>query len=422
MKKRLITISTLSLFLCLSAQAQENVTINTGLFSTRNGTEVSTYFDFINTSSGDIINDGSFHFYGNYLNDGLFSYSTNSTTGYVVFEGKGDAVQKISGNSPSFFYDVLFNKYGTDTSFHLTNEIETQGTVNLHEGVVFNDAALGGSFIFLKGSTAINTSNKSHVKGSVTKVGNEAFKYPIGDSGYYRFAGISAPSNVSSEYTGEYFLKNSNINYPHRNKTGVLNFINDKEYWVVNKSNATSGSVILTLSWDENTTPSALLANGAENLHIVRWDDSQSLWVDQGGIVDYANKTVTTPIDVEGFGVFTLSSIKADLINCGDVVIYNAVTPDGDGKNDYFIIDKIQNFPNNTVRIFDRWGVEVFKTTNYDSNGNVFRGYSEGRATIDKSKKLPSGTYYYVLEYECTTGGGSQMIRKAAFLHLESND
>jgi len=420
MKKTFITIGVL--IFSVMTNAQDNVTINKGLFSTVKGTQISTHYNFQNKDTGNVINDGEFYFYGDYLNEGLFSYSTNSTTGYVVFEGKNQTAQKISGNSPSFFYDVLFNKQGQDYSFHLTNEIETKGKVNLHDGVVFVDQGLGGAFIFLKGSNHLNTSHRSHVDGLVQKEGNESFKYPIGDLGFYRFASISAPGHLSSHYTGEYFYKNSDTNYPHRNKTGVINKIDTKEYWEINKKDNNKGSVILTLSWDDSTTPSDLLVNGAENLHIVRWDQEKSLWVDEGGIVDYANKTVTTPVEVDGFGVFTLASIKKDLINPGDVVIYDGVSPNGDGLNDYFIIDNIQNFPNNSVRIFNRWGLEVFKTTNYDSYGNVFNGYSDARATINEGSKLPTGTYYYILEYEYIDEGSSHIIKKAGYLHLESND
>jgi len=117
-----------------------------------------------------------------------------------------------------------------------------------------------------------------------------------------------------------------------------------------------------------------------------------------------------------------LATIKPNLDNGGDVVIYDGVTPNGDGMNDYFIIDNIQNFPKNSVRIFNRWGVEVFNTTNYDSNGNVFDGYSDGRATMNKSEKLPTGTYYYILEYEYDRNGESRTIRKAGYLHLETGN
>lgn len=416
-------IPLLLIFLSLPMQGQnDEVTVNQGEMKVDSGTEVSTYFDFTNASSGSVFNDGSIHFYGDYTNEGLFTYTTNSRTGYVVFEGKNKAIQTLSGKSPSFFYDALFNKSGSNYSFHLKNEIENSGTVNLTDGIVLMDKEAGGAFIFLKGATHVNTKDISHVRGEVTKIGNESFKYPIGDSGYYRYASISAPANVADTYTGEYLFKNSDINYPHRNKTGVLQTINDKEYWIVNQGDTTNKSVILTLSWDARTTPANLIANGAKDLHIVRWDEKQSLWVDEGGIVDYANQTVTSPVAVEGFGIFTLGNIKTELINPGDVVIYDGVTPDGDGLNDYFIIDNIQQFPNNTVRIFNRWGVEVFKTSNYDSNGNVFRGYSDARATVQSGEKLPTGTYYYVLEYEYNRNGESRMIKKAGFLHLESNN
>jgi len=412
-----ITYLTLIIPFVTSAQV-----INNGVMTVDPSTLVSTYHNFENASTGNVLNNGEIHFYGDYKNDGLFSYSTNSTTGYVVFEGKNNDIQTLSGSSPSFFYDVLFNKTSQTHAFHLKNEIENAGTVNLHNGVVLMDKELGGAFIFLKGANHINTSDKSFVDGEVTKIGNEAFKYPIGDEGYYRFAGISAPSNLAHQYTGEYFFKDSNTSYPHRNKVGFINKINDKEYWKVNQGPNTNNSVILTLSWDERTTPAELLVNGAQNLHIVRWDENKSLWVDEGGIIDTANKTVTTPIQLDGFGIFTLASIKPNLENPGEVVIYDGVTPDGDGMNDYFIIENIQNFPNNTVTIFNRWGIEVFKTTNYDSNGNVFKGYSEGRATLNDSEKLPTGTYYYILEYEYDRDRDPRTIRKAGYLHLESSN
>ncbi|MBB1141046.1 gliding motility-associated C-terminal domain-containing protein, partial [Myroides sp. WP-1] len=151
----------------------------------------------------------------------------------------------------------------------------------------------------------------------------------------------------------------------------------------------------------------------------------QQLWVDEGGVVDMSSKEITTVSAVKGYGFFTLATVKKDWILDGDIVIYNLVTPDGDGKNDYFIIDNIKKYPNNTVEIYNRWGVRVYETKGYDPSGdgssNVFRGYSEGRVTVDKNKKLPSGTYYYVVTYEYQDASGSRMIKKAANLHLETN-
>lgn len=419
MKKIYITI--LSLFLGINVYSQNDVTVNQGQMKVEPGTQVSTYFDFKNESSGDVLNDGEMHFYGHYQNEGLFSYTTNSRTGYVVFEGLMPEMQKISGTSPSSFYDVLFNKSGAEHSFHLTNDIANAGTVNLLNGVVLMDKPNGGAFVFLKGSKHINTSDRSHVNGEVTKNGNEGFKYPVGDGGYYRFAGISAPVQEAEIYTGEYLLENSNSKYPHASRTGVLQAIDDKEYWIINQSVKTDNSVIVTLSWDTRTTPQSFTDN-PDLLHVVRWDEKQKLWVDEGGVVNYADQTVTTPVNVDGFGIFTLGTIKKSIIREGDVVIYNGVTPDGDGMNDYFIIDNINQFPNNHVTIYNRWGRKVYETYSYDSNGNVFNGTAQGNAIVNQGEKLPTGTYYYIVEYLYDRNGENQWVKKVGHLHLENND
>jgi gliding motility-associated-like protein len=99
---------------------------------------------------------------------------------------------------------------------------------------------------------------------------------------------------------------------------------------------------------------------------------------------------------VETLYASSLSQNAAD----DDLMIYNAVSPNGDNLNDYFKIDGITNFPNNSVTIYNRWGVKVFETKGYDSNGNNFNGYSQGRVTTAGGNKLPDGTYFYIIEYE----------------------
>ncbi|BFM43893.1 hypothetical protein CFS9_25340 [Flavobacterium sp. CFS9] len=97
-----------------------------------------------------------------------------------------------------------------------------------------------------------------------------------------------------------------------------------------------------------------------------------------------------------------------------DVIVFNMVSPNGDGKNDYFEIRGLERFPNNTVTIYNSWGVIVFETNNYGANNNYFRGISEGRATVNQSVGLPPGTYFYVLSY----GNGTLMTEKSGYLHL----
>ncbi|MFB3390228.1 gliding motility-associated C-terminal domain-containing protein, partial [Flavobacterium sp. LAR06] len=70
------------------------------------------------------------------------------------------------------------------------------------------------------------------------------------------------------------------------------------------------------------------------------------------------------------------------------LIIYNAISPNGDGKNDYFNIQGLDYFLDNTVEIFDRYGISIFKARHYNNKTIVFRG--EGLAT---------GTYFYTIEY-----------------------
>ncbi|WP_176465486.1 T9SS type B sorting domain-containing protein, partial [Croceivirga radicis] len=69
------------------------------------------------------------------------------------------------------------------------------------------------------------------------------------------------------------------------------------------------------------------------------------------------------------------------------------------GQNTFRIIN-IEQFPNNTVEIFNRWGVKVFSAKGYDNDSNSFQGISNGRVTIQANEELPAGVYYYIINYE----------------------
>ncbi|WP_375563489.1 Ig-like domain-containing protein [Tenacibaculum maritimum] len=89
------------------------------------------------------------------------------------------------------------------------------------------------------------------------------------------------------------------------------------------------------------------------------------------------------------------------------VVVFNEFSPNGDGINDYLKIECIEKFKDNTVEIFNRWGNTVYSVKGYSNNdpNNRFEGISNGRANIQVEKKLPVGTYFYVLDL----GNGSPL-------------
>jgi gliding motility-associated-like protein len=80
-----------------------------------------------------------------------------------------------------------------------------------------------------------------------------------------------------------------------------------------------------------------------------------------------------------------------------EILSYNLVTVNSDGKNDNFKIDCITRFPNNNVKIFNRSGVMVYEADGYNNNDIVFTGVGT-RGVYAAGNELPVGTYFYVID------------------------
>lgn len=111
--------------------------------------------------------------------------------------------------------------------------------------------------------------------------------------------------------------------------------------------------------------------------------------------------------EVEGLSDFEVALQNRPTVvplNSCKLELYNAITPNNDGVNDFLFIEGVSCFPKNILRIFNRWGVEVFSTQNYNNQDAVFEGFSNARATIGNRQKLPDGVYYFVFQFENLEG------------------
>ncbi|NAS11825.1 T9SS type B sorting domain-containing protein [Flavobacteriaceae bacterium R33] len=133
---------------------------------------------------------------------------------------------------------------------------------------------------------------------------------------------------------------------------------------------------------------------------------------------DDGDLLMTIDEDVDGDGDFTNDDVDADGIpdylepnfDGDDVEVFNVVTPNSDGIHDVLTIDGLENYPDNTIRIYNRWGVLVYTTRSYNTQGNVFDGTSQGRVTVDQDNKLPVGTYFYILDYIIPESGETRSL------------
>jgi gliding motility-associated-like protein len=65
----------------------------------------------------------------------------------------------------------------------------------------------------------------------------------------------------------------------------------------------------------------------------------------------------------------------------------NLITPNGDGRNDTWVVPMLYGMQNYTLKIFARGGTEVYSTSSYHDNWD---------ATLNGSN-LPDGTYWYII-------------------------
>jgi gliding motility-associated-like protein/uncharacterized repeat protein (TIGR01451 family) len=81
-----------------------------------------------------------------------------------------------------------------------------------------------------------------------------------------------------------------------------------------------------------------------------------------------------------------------EISNC--LLIPQGISPNGDLENDYLIIPCIESYPDNTIKIYNRYGALIYESNNYNNSW-------DGRANRGAPKYsglLPVGTYFYILE------------------------
>ena len=90
---------------------------------------------------------------------------------------------------------------------------------------------------------------------------------------------------------------------------------------------------------------------------------------------------------------------------------FNAITPNGDGVNDLWTLPGVQDFDPTittiTVSIYDRWGQLIFKSV----------GYPEPWDGTNRGKRLPTGTYYYVIDIRSTEVEIDPLVGPVSIIH-----
>ncbi len=129
--------------------------------------------------------------------------------------------------------------------------------------------------------------------------------------------------------------------------------------------------------------------------------DFKVTWYGDNGFVTQETELVYIPVgkyrvDVEGTDG-CITSAEAEVK--GDILIYNGVSANFDGLNEFFQVVCLEYFPENNVKIYNRAGMMVYEQDFYDMNdpNKRFEGISNKGASI-MGTELPIGTYFYVVD------------------------
>ena len=89
--------------------------------------------------------------------------------------------------------------------------------------------------------------------------------------------------------------------------------------------------------------------------------------------------------------------------------VLNLISPNNDGYNDFLLIENIEAYPENTVSIFDRWGVKLYEVSAYDNNQVKFEGVGNEKL----KSELAQGSYYYMVSLgkETLATGFFELVR-----------
>lgn len=402
------------------ANSQDLYFTNTGVVKVNPGTIVSVHENYLNKDTGNFVNDGEVHIFKDWENKGTVTYTTTKD-GKTFFTGKQQQFIEGIETADSDFQNIIFDNLDSEVPFDLKTNITVGTNADFKNGII-NALYKDGKMIFNENAKHTNVRDFSFVDGKVQKLGKAQFEFPVGNDLVYRPTFHETGSSAGT-YTTQYFHENSHPQFPHDKKQKGILFINDKEYWKVTKDDDGNEKIVLSLSLDEQggTTPSQFF-NLSPNtkVAIVRWDEANDEWVNEKGVL--GNEFYGQPYSyllmgqVSGYGIFTMAIVEEE-IEVFDIEVFNAMSPNDDGINDTFRIKGIDQFPDNEVEIFNRWGVKVYTAKSYNESDNVFRGYSDGRATFNRGDKLPTGTYFYTIKYTTKEGKGKQ---KSGYLYINN--
>jgi gliding motility-associated-like protein len=326
------------------------------------------------------------------INDGEF----DQNSGLVGFYGFDKSIM-VSGTNIPVFYDA---EISVDNGLYLYTPIDVTNNVNLVIGDVITPRINTDVFTnFMENAFYVGENDVSLIDGYAAFTNKDNFTFPVGDDERLRPLGIRSEM-IDPLVKCAYFYENPNApsvfgkSFETEKTASEYMKVSQKEYWHLEGGIMTS----VTLTWDELSNIGAL-AEYLGDLKVVGWHKEQETWVNlgnanvEGGLA--RGSVISEPFIPNDYEIITLGG-NADKVEQFETLELDNyfMTPNGDGKNDYLVLDGLERSPNNSIQIFNRYGVLVYSKDNYQ---NEFDGTSNRNMVVARGSGLATGIYFYII-------------------------
>jgi len=330
-----------------------------------------------------------------FINNAVFDQSS----GLVGFYGNRALI--VSGNVPPSLWDT---EIMMDGNLFLQNPIMVKNNVNFIAGNVLTPTNISAiNLNFREDAFFTGESNASKVTGFASINDRAVFSFPVGDDEQLRPLVLNS-ENPTPLAVCAYFYENpsepSSIlqTFDTEAKVNNIGSVSEQEFWIVQSEVPARA----TISWNSRSALGAIPNATLESIIVVGWSKSSNQWVIIGNSAisgDLTQGFVTSETFVpNNYGGITFGTIPlpTDTFVVDNPTLGNYfLSPNGDGTNDFLVIDGLEESPNNSLRIFNRYGQMVFEQTNYT---NEFRGVANtGTLIPNQATGLPEGVYYYLV-------------------------
>ncbi|WP_239773521.1 InlB B-repeat-containing protein [Tenacibaculum finnmarkense] len=160
-------------------------------------------------------------------------------------------------------------------------------------------------------------------------------------------------------------------------KEFTAEFVKVIEKFTVKYTAGNNGTITgdLTQTIEEGKATSQVKAIANTGYEFVKWSDGNT------------SETRTDIADADK--EFTAEFVQVVKVVKNGITASKGFSPNGDANNDTWVIQNIDRYPNNTVKVFNRWGKKVYYKKGYQNTWDA--------TATDTGTKLPVGSYIYMI-------------------------